>query len=935
MTTAAPLHRLVRQLRQAVELHALDRLSDTELLQEFRTRGNQEAFTAIVQRHGLCVLAACRGVLSSEADVEDVFQATFIVLLRSAGTVRQSPSLRSWLYSVAHRLALKALGAAARRQQVEQQKPLTAVQPPDLSWPEACAILHEELDRLPDTYRLPLLLCYLEGKSRDEAAQQLSCKLDVLRGRLERGRDRLRTRLTKRGVTLSTGLLAAVANSVTAGGPPESLLRATLTAATTGRIPASVAALLHGATPSMTLGKWKLLAVALLMLGLITGGVGLSMSDAPAPAARPHDKKPAEAPKDSPPRAIEVRGQVLGPDGKPAAGAKVYLLGSKRTKGEAIATADAEGKFHFSAKPEDVGLDGRVLAIGEGRAPDWIELDRCDKGAITLRLGADDVPFTGRVLTLEGQPVAGATVEAERIGKQADGDLRQWLDNNVKLRKDSFWVNERGLVTVTPSAFGTRLTATTDRDGKFRLVGAGSDRVLSVRVRGDGIEHKFFWGVTRLDAPKDGYIKTGETNYGLYGPEMTVLVGPSKPFVGTVRDRATGEPIAGIVVEEVERGVTQTFTDARGQYRLEGVPKKKHYTLAAAGKEGVPYFDTNSDRVEDTAGFGPITVDFMLHRGVEITGRILDKDTGTPVAAQVHYDAATDNPNRKDYPPLDEARVIISRWGRTCPDGTFTMLAIPGPGAVSVCGKDRERYPIVNARGELMKLSIRSFPSEPVHAVLAVNPDPKKPESLVYNFELQPGKSRKGTVVGPDGKPLEGVTAAGLVPGGRPELMKSPVFTTAGLSDRDRILIFIHKEKNLGSVVIVRDDSEEAITVRMKPLGAIEGRILDADGKPWTGLKLTLHPERVRGEYDNVPDETIAFQGMLGIWRALWSKFLKREVVTDKEGRFRLEGVLPGVAFGLFVSDGPLEKAGTLVGEKRRVRLEAGQVLDLGDWKPK
>src|SRR5262249_27188550 len=153
------------------------------------------AFAAIVRRHGLCVLAACRHVLSSEADIEDVFQATFVVLLRNAGAIRQRPSLRSWLYGVAHRLALKALEVAARRQHAEQQKRPRAAEAPDLSFREACTILHQELDHLPDTYRLPLLLCYLEGKSRDEAAQELGWKPGVLRGRLERGRDRLRARL--------------------------------------------------------------------------------------------------------------------------------------------------------------------------------------------------------------------------------------------------------------------------------------------------------------------------------------------------------------------------------------------------------------------------------------------------------------------------------------------------------------------------------------------------------------------------------------------------------------------------------------------------------------------------------------------------------------------------------------------------------------------
>ena len=191
-----------------------------------------------------------------------------------------------------------------RRQRIEQRQRPTAAETPDLSWREACAILHEELDRLPDQYRLPLILCYLDGKSRDEAAQQLGVTTNALRGRLERGRDRLRGRLTKRGVALSAGLLTAVAHSAKAGSLPESLLRAALEAATGGRVSAGVAALVHGAGPTMTIGKLKLVAVAVLTFSLISGGVGLWLFGArrkvnvicpsrtpPSPLHRPRPKR--------------------------------------------------------------------------------------------------------------------------------------------------------------------------------------------------------------------------------------------------------------------------------------------------------------------------------------------------------------------------------------------------------------------------------------------------------------------------------------------------------------------------------------------------------------------------------------------------------------------------------------------------------------------
>src|SRR5262249_23003530 len=149
-------------------------------------------------------------------------------LWRSAGSVRRGLALGGFLAGVAHRVALKALARAARRRHVERDRQPPEPQARDLSWREACAILHQELDRLPEAYRLPLLLCYLEGKSRDEAARQLGWKEGELRGRLARGRDRLRVRLTRRGVTLSAGFLAVLHGSAEAAGPSPALIRATV-----------------------------------------------------------------------------------------------------------------------------------------------------------------------------------------------------------------------------------------------------------------------------------------------------------------------------------------------------------------------------------------------------------------------------------------------------------------------------------------------------------------------------------------------------------------------------------------------------------------------------------------------------------------------------------------------------------------------------------
>jgi RNA polymerase sigma factor (sigma-70 family) len=285
---AVHLNHLVRSLRHAVSPHRWDAAGDAELLDRYHADHDAGAFEAIVRRHGGRVLAVCRKVLADSADVEDVFQATFLVLLRQGAGIRRPDSLGSWLCGVAHRLALQARSRSARRARAESAKqPPPLEEPADLSWREACVILHEELDRLPETYRLPLLLCYLEGRTRDEAAELLGCSLGALHGRLERGRERLRQRLIRRGITLSAGLFSALAaNSASAGGLSEHLIQAAVAVATSGPASAAVVALAQGAPAPCSLGKSKLLAAVLLAVGVISVSVGLSMS-AVTPASTP------------------------------------------------------------------------------------------------------------------------------------------------------------------------------------------------------------------------------------------------------------------------------------------------------------------------------------------------------------------------------------------------------------------------------------------------------------------------------------------------------------------------------------------------------------------------------------------------------------------------------------------------------------------------
>src|SRR5262249_54354144 len=157
-------------------------------------RRDEAAFAELVRRYGPTVLSVCRSVLRHEQDAQDAFQATFLVLARRAASIRKQASVGSWLHGVARRLALRPRVAAARRGVHERQAAARPAAAPmdDLTWRELRRVLHEELGRLPEKQRVPLLLCYLEGKTQDEAARQLGWTAATLKGRLARGRQRLR-----------------------------------------------------------------------------------------------------------------------------------------------------------------------------------------------------------------------------------------------------------------------------------------------------------------------------------------------------------------------------------------------------------------------------------------------------------------------------------------------------------------------------------------------------------------------------------------------------------------------------------------------------------------------------------------------------------------------------------------------------------------------
>jgi RNA polymerase sigma factor (sigma-70 family) len=269
---------LVQHLRKLAAAPSPGLAPDRQLLEGFLTRRDEAAFAELVRRHGPMVLNVCQSVLHNRRDAEDVFQATFLVLARKAASIRHREAVGGWLCEVAYRLALKEQETIARRRGQDPRTTEQTMPDPllDMTLRELHQVMLEELQRLPEKYRLPLVLCYLEGRTQAEAARQLGCVKDVFRGRLNRGRSQLRARLTRRGLALTAGLFAS---ALTTGPIPaalpavqvETIAKAALKGG--GLVSERVAAL--AAARSLFAGHGKIATALLLALGLVTAGAGV------------------------------------------------------------------------------------------------------------------------------------------------------------------------------------------------------------------------------------------------------------------------------------------------------------------------------------------------------------------------------------------------------------------------------------------------------------------------------------------------------------------------------------------------------------------------------------------------------------------------------------------------------------------------------------
>ncbi len=943
----------VRHLRDLFGGGSVVGLDDGQVLARYAATGDGPAFEALVARHGPMVLATARAVLKDEHDAEDAFQATFLVLARKAGSVRAGTALGAWLHRVARRAAVQASVESRRRRGCEAGAPALAatVPAPAPTGPDfdLRAILHEEIDRLPERRRLPVVLCDLEGLTYEEAARRLRWTIPTLRNRLSQARRRLRDRLTRRGVTATALGVALAPGAATArAAVPEAMARAALAAATGGAsATAGAAALTHIILKGMLMTKLKIAATAALAAtAMVTAGVvalGKIGADGPAPpppanaaAGVPEAirEAPEPVPKSEPVEVVEVRGLVVAPDGKPVAGATLrpsyyddevkpipearsgpdgrFLIRVPRTARQSIMLGRSRSYPWLVASSPGFG-PGRVMGLFKAKGEER-----------TVKLVEGGPPIEGRIVDLEGRPVAGARVKLTRL-YCAEGDLSPWIARARDGGVGGIWRNLDALPISSEAATGP--------DGRFRLEGIGRNRIAELLVSGPTIATADVLVLGR-DEPE---IRTIDRSWVepkplvIHSPRFEHAVAPAKIVAGVVRDKDNGRPLAGVkirgmVFEEsshVSAPGIEAKSDAEGRYRLSGLPKGAAYRLFFDPGPDLPYVKASIKVPADSPGLDPVAFDFTLKRGIVVRGRVTDRATGKPASGYVNAYTLEENPHLGEFPGYlssSPAHVWIREGGR------YEVVALPGHGIIAARG-NLELY-----RGGLGAAAIggydskmRAFRTVPnwcnarnYHVLAEVDLDPKA-ESATLDLQVDSGHSLTINAEDPEGRPIGGAKAAGVTDlfSSSAYEQESPSILVHALdpSTPRRVTVTQAGRKLVGSVFL-KGDEPGPITLKLRPWGTVAGRIVDDEGRPLKGMALTS----AGGSYPDRPD-------VVGV---LPGGDYGNGLHVGGDGRFRVEGLVPGLRYGASANNGMARIYGELF---EGVIVAPGEVKELGDLK--
>ena len=960
------------QLGSLYSLGAAGGLTDGQLLERFLTRDDptaaEAAFSELVDRHGAMVLSVCRRELGNPHDAHDAFQATFLVLVNKAAAVRHWNTVGGWLVGIARRVSARArVEGARRRRHLEQlgvERTLREDDPSATTPIEAepdYAPLFAEIDRLPERFRAPVVLHYLEGLSTEATAQRLGCARGTVLSRLSRARDRLRQRLEQRCV--SPAVLIPIGDALSRWLTPEpvpsGLAQATIHAASSlglagaaieSVVPVAVARLSRRVARTLVLARVGVSA-SLILLAVMGVSIGLAATlkqqipqRAPAGGAameKPGGKVEARTPgdeKDSTAGPLVIRGRVLDPDGKPVGGAEVLLgVPGPRMDGEVsrLGAAGSDGRFEVSIARASLepkggpGLGGpwmnpSIAAASPGLGPDWSMIDTAKPGGtLTLTLRRDDVPIEGRVISLEGRPIPGLSVRVAGIAEISPATIGKLRESGGK--NPGLWVEMRNVHL--PGEKGKFLPVKTGADGRFRVTGIGRDRVAFLIVEGGSIEQTFAMVSTTGDRDfrPVPLPSEGEINLKIQAPRFELSVAPGRAVEGTVRDRDTARPIAGAGLESWTEGGRLIKTDAQGRFRLAGQSRERENYLTIT-VEGQPYIKVVKPLM-DRKVLDPDRLEITLKRGVWVEGTVVNRATGKPVKAVVTYYPFRDNPNVKDAPDASFLDNNLSDEVEFPTDarGHFRAVALPGGGILAVQVKEPG---YVTARpldskqaGNVLHAADFNYYMYQYHAFAAI--DAPAGETLaIPDIALTPGRTQHIQIVDPDGRPLPGARIVCLQVGLQRQSLTGDIIAGSEWTfihakpGKAEALIISHAARSLGATIDLKGDEPDPIRVVLKPCGMVTGRLVDEDGKPRPNMKLAINQRFTSGGSSTGTER----------WDA---------VKTGPDGRFRIKDLVPGLTYNVEVIKQKYERNYSLRAEghlhKNQWSLKPGETIDWGD----
>ncbi|MGL6072853.1 MAG: sigma-70 family RNA polymerase sigma factor [Fimbriiglobus sp.] len=892
------LSRWAESLGQTVG-QEMARESDQELLQSYTKQQEPEAFRKLVTRYAVLVENSCRQVLRDPADIEDTFQATFLVLLKKAHTLDASRPIGGWLFAVAHRLAVRCKADRLRRQsrETESVRRRASLETSDASWIEVSDFLHRELDSLADKYRQPLLLCAVQGLTRDEAALELGVSLEAIRWRLEKGRELLQQRLTKRGLTLSAGWFTLfMAGSQATDVPSLALITSTL-GSLHGPMSSSVASLVQGAFPMFKIQS--VIASVVLSLTLLGTGLGfLAATPQEKPTPKPEKPIAQKAPTPAETRPIAV--SVLGVDGQPLAGAKLEWHMADKPP-QPLGETDATGRFQARVPLKATGY---VIARFDDLGLDYLDCtEKTTEAKLKLR---KDVPIRGQLKHKDGKPVVGAKVSVLALFDYGDNNIQPFLDGWLKrtqIRTEAAETVKRidtrvGPVTVTQS----------DKEGRFEMTNLGSERLVILGFEGDMVAKGYIYVVSRFGFDpqpfeevtqkiKQTSLPHDSLRFGFHpmlrSPTFSMICELEKVVEGTVRDFKSNQPLTGIKLRLHQRDERETYslqavTDAQGRYRIRGARKDKMYSLSTETNLNLGYVASEIDAPDNNSPES-IKLDVPCMKGIEITGTLKDKETGLPLEGTLTTKILHGNPALKTSTWLKAYELASCKAGV---DGKYRILTIPGLTLIDVeaAGQNAEEFKPVQPdpiyphlfKKEVNVLACyvgeKTLTSVLTHGCKVF--DAKAADiKLNHDFTFERGPIAMIHLEGPDQKPLSRVRVTGyhvephypgLQLGDSSELRVYNVEPGA-----ERFVFANHREKKLVGLLKLNDNAKQ--TLILGEGATVKGRVLDEKGNPKSGFSVQL---RFRNKLVDSMIDTENGSYLL--------------TKTDEAGRFTFERVVPG-----------------------------------------